>query len=50
VSFDPQGKLMLMPAHHKPEELFRNRSRVTRVLSIDKMERAIAAAVDSDDP
>ena len=50
VSVDPQGRLMLVPAHHEPEELFRNRPRVTRVLSLEDMERAIAAAVDRADP
>ena len=37
---------MLVPAHHEPEELFRNRPQVKRVLTLDDMERAIAAAVD----
>lgn len=45
VSVDAQGRLMLVPAHHKPEELFRNHPQVKRVLSLDDMERAIAAAV-----
>ena len=49
VSVDPQGRLMLVPAH-QPEELFRNRPRVTRVLSLEDMERPIAAAVDRADP
>jgi len=50
ASVDPQGRLVLMPAHHEPEELFRNRPRVNRVMNLDDMDRAIAAAVDRADP
>lgn len=50
VSVDAQGRLMLVPAHHEPDELLHNRPQVTRVLSLDDMERAIAAAVDRADP
>ena len=40
---------MLVPAHQELEELFRNRPRVNRVLSLVGMDRAIAAAVDRAD-
>jgi hypothetical protein len=41
---------VLIPAQHEPEELFRNRPQVNRVLSLDDMDRAIAAAVGRADP
>jgi AbrB family looped-hinge helix DNA binding protein len=50
ASVDAQGRLVLVPAQHEPEELFRNRPRVDRVLSLDDMDRAIAAAVKRADP
>ena len=46
ASIDRQGRLVLVPSLHEPEELFRHRPRVSRVLSIEEMDRAIASAVD----
>jgi len=44
ASIDPQGRLVLVPSKDEPEDLFRDRPPVRRTLSLDDMERAIAAA------
>lgn len=44
VSIDDKGRLILTPALHEPEELFRDRPPVKRVLSLDEMEEAIRQA------
>ncbi len=44
VSVDRHGRLVLVPALYEPEELFRHRPAVERCLSLDDMDRAIAAA------
>jgi bifunctional DNA-binding transcriptional regulator/antitoxin component of YhaV-PrlF toxin-antitoxin module len=38
---DAQGRLVLVPALHEPEELFGDRPRATRVVSIEEMNDAI---------
>jgi hypothetical protein len=39
-----------VPSRYEPEDLFRHRSPVDRVMSLEEMEQAIAAAVSSPDP
>lgn len=50
ASIDPQGRLVLVPAKYEPEELFRNRPEVRLTMSVEDMDRAIAAAVGREDP
>jgi hypothetical protein len=40
----------LVPSRYEPEDLFRHRSPVDRVMSLEEMEQAIAAALSSPDP
>jgi antitoxin PrlF len=49
ASVDPQGRLVLVPSRYEPEDLFRHRPRVSRVMSIEQMDEAIAAAVSRSD-
>ena len=49
ASIDPQGRLVLVPSRYEPEDLFRHRPRVSRVMSIEEMDEAIAAAVSRSD-
>ena len=44
ASIDRHGRLVLVPSKYEPEDLFRHRPTVDRVLSLDDMDRAIAAA------
>ena len=46
---DRNGRLVLVPSKYEPEDLFRNRPKVDRVLSLDAMDRAIALAVRCED-
>jgi len=48
ASIDRQGRLVLVPSKYEPEELFRHRPAVSRSLSLEEMDQAIAAAVSSD--
>ena len=48
ASIDRQGRLVLVPSKYEPEELFRDRPAVSRSLSLEEMDQAIAAAVSSD--
>jgi AbrB family looped-hinge helix DNA binding protein len=41
VSVDERGRLILTPALYEPEELFRNRPPVKRVVSLEEMNDAI---------
>lgn len=41
---------MLVPSRYEPEDLFRHRPPLSRVMSLEEMEQAIAAAVASPDP
>ena len=50
ASIDAHGRLVLVPSRYEPEELFRHRPPVDRVLSLEEMEQAIAAAVERPDP
>ncbi|MBC8073470.1 MAG: AbrB/MazE/SpoVT family DNA-binding domain-containing protein [Deltaproteobacteria bacterium] len=42
VTIDGQNRLVLTPALHQPEELFRGRPPVKRVVSLAGMDKAIA--------
>ena len=42
VTVDDKQRLVLTPALHQPEELFRDRPPVKRIVSIEDMDRAIA--------
>jgi AbrB family looped-hinge helix DNA binding protein len=44
ASIDRHGRLVLMPSKYEPEDLFRDRPKVNRVMTIDDMDRAIALA------
>ena len=44
ASVDQHGRLVLVPDLYEPEELFRHRPAVTCSMSLDDMDRAIAAA------
>ena len=44
ASIDQQGRLVLVPSTYEPEDLFRNRPAVQRVMSLEDMDNAIAAA------
>jgi AbrB family looped-hinge helix DNA binding protein len=50
VSVDHQGRLVLVPSKDEPKDLFRHRPPVRRPMSLDAMDRAIAAAVNRADP
>ena len=49
ASIDRSGRLVLVPSKYEPEDLFRGRPKVDRVLSIDDMDRVIALAVGGED-
>jgi AbrB family looped-hinge helix DNA binding protein len=44
VSIDDQGRLILTPALYEPEDLFRDRPPVKRVVSLEEMDSAIRKA------
>jgi len=50
ASIDRHGRLVLVPLKYEPEDLFRHRPTVDRVLSLEDMDRAIAAAAGREDP
>ncbi|WP_216915310.1 MULTISPECIES: AbrB/MazE/SpoVT family DNA-binding domain-containing protein [unclassified Synechococcus] len=50
ASIDRHGRLVLVPSKYEPEDLFRHRPTVDRVLSLEDMDRAIAAAAGREDP
>lgn len=41
---DAEGRLILIPALHEPEELFEGRPKARRALSVDEMNEAIGRA------
>ena len=49
ASVDRHGRLVLVPSKYEPEDLFKDRPNVSRVMSIDDMDRAIAQAVGGED-
>jgi AbrB family looped-hinge helix DNA binding protein len=49
ASIDRHGRLVLVPSRYEPEDLFRHRPKVNRVMSTDDMDRAIAAAAGGED-
>lgn len=50
ASIDRHGRLVLVPSKYEPEDLFRHRPTADRVLSLEDMDRAIAAAAGREDP
>jgi len=48
ASIDRQGRLVLVPSKYEPEDLFRHRPTISRSLSLEEMDQAIADAVSSD--
>jgi AbrB family looped-hinge helix DNA binding protein len=50
ASIDRHGRLVLVPSKYEPEDLFRHRPTVDRVLSLEDMDHAIAAAAGREDP
>jgi AbrB family looped-hinge helix DNA binding protein len=50
ASIDAQGRLVLVPSRYEPEDLFRHRPPVDRVMNLETMEQAIAASVASPEP
>ena len=44
VSVDPNGRLILVPSLYEPEDLFRDRPAVQRSMTLEDMDRTIAAA------
>jgi antitoxin PrlF len=50
ASIDRHGRLVLVPSKYEPEDLFRHRPTVDRVLSLEDMDRAIATAAGREDP
>ena len=49
ASIDRHGRLVLVPSKYEPEDLFRHRPKVDRVMSIEEMDLAIALAVGGED-
>ena len=43
------GWLVLVPSKYEPEQLFLNRPKVNRCLSLEQMEQTIAAAIGNSD-
>ena len=50
ASIDRHGRLVLVPSKYEPEDLFSHRPTVDRVLSLEDMDRGIAAAAGREDP
>jgi bifunctional DNA-binding transcriptional regulator/antitoxin component of YhaV-PrlF toxin-antitoxin module len=48
ASIDRQGRLVLVPSKYEPDELFLHRPSVSRSLSLEEMDQAIAEAVTAD--
>ena len=49
ASIDRHGRLVLVPLKYEPEDLFRHRPRLDRVMSIEEMDQAIALAAARED-
>jgi bifunctional DNA-binding transcriptional regulator/antitoxin component of YhaV-PrlF toxin-antitoxin module len=45
---DEHGRLVLIPALHEPDELFRDRPPITRKVSVEEMDRAIGRGARRD--
>ena len=45
VTVDENGRLILTPALHEPEELFADRPRVKEIVSLEDMDRTLGEAV-----
>ena len=44
ASIDRHGRLVLVPSRYEPEDLFRHRPKVSRVMAVEDMDRTIATA------
>jgi AbrB family looped-hinge helix DNA binding protein len=49
ASIDRHVRLVLVPSKYEPEDLFRERPEVNRVMTTDDMDQAIAMAVGGED-
>ena len=49
ASIDRNGRFVLVPSKYEPEDLFRDRPKVNRVMTTGDMDRAIALAVGGED-
>jgi AbrB family looped-hinge helix DNA binding protein len=49
ASIDRDGRLVLVPSKYEPEDLFRDRPKVNRAMTLEDMDRAIALAVVGED-
>jgi AbrB family looped-hinge helix DNA binding protein len=49
ASIDLQGRLVLVPSKYEPQDLFLNRPKVNRCLSLEQMEQTIASAIGNTD-
>ena len=49
AAIDRNSRLVLAPSKYEPEDLFRDRPKVDRVLTIDDTDLAIAMAVGPED-
>ncbi len=49
ASIDRHGRLVLVPSKYEPEDLFRHRPKVNRVMTTDDMDQAIVLAVGGED-
>jgi AbrB family looped-hinge helix DNA binding protein len=49
ASIDRHGRLVLVPSKYEPEDLFRDRPKVNRVMTTDDMDQAIAMGVGGED-
>jgi bifunctional DNA-binding transcriptional regulator/antitoxin component of YhaV-PrlF toxin-antitoxin module len=47
---DAHGRLVLVPSRYAPEDLFRHRPPVSRVMSLEELEQAITAVLATPDP
>ena len=49
ASIDRNGRLVLVPTKYEPEDLFRHRPKLDRVMSIEMLDQAIALAAARED-
>ncbi len=49
ASIDRNGRLVFVPSKYEPEDLFRDRPKVNRVMTTGDMDRAIALVVGGED-
>ena len=49
ASIDRNGRLVLVPTKYEPEDLFRHRPKLDRVMSIEMLDQAIVLAAARED-